>query len=217
MSADAHPVVLTLSCPDRVGIVAAVTRELAEHGALIAEAQHFREPIASRSILRIVFEAGEWKAPDLDTLRRDFSAVAARLAMSWAINDSAERPWVLAAVSKQGHCLSSLLHRRAAGPLPIDIVGVVSNHKAQRRLVDWRELPFHCPPIEPEREAEQEAQLLALFADLKADLLLPARYMQVLSDSACKALTGRVINIHHSFFAEVQEGQPLRPGLMHAA
>jgi formyltetrahydrofolate deformylase len=200
--------ILTLSCPDGVGIVAAVTTELAQHGALITEAQHFREPITSSSILRIVFEAGGAAPLDIERLTRDFTVVAERFRMDWKIHDAAARHRVLVAVSKQGHCLKSLLHRWEVGTLPIHIVGIVSNHETQRRLVEWYGLPFHHLPIEPESKPLQEQRMLRLFRDLNADLLVLARYMQILSGDLCRELAGKAINIHHSFLPGFKGARP---------
>lgn len=208
MNADTRSFILTLSCPDAVGIVAAVTTELAAHDALITEAQHFREPISVQTILRIVFEAGKGTPLDIARLTRDFAAVASRFQMTWKIHDAAERLRVLVAVSKQGHCLNSLLHRWEVGTLPIDIVGVVSNHETQRRLVEWHGLPFHHLPIEPGHKEQQEEKLLGLFSHLKSDLLVLARYMQILTEKACQRLAGRAINIHHSFLPGFKGANP---------
>jgi formyltetrahydrofolate deformylase len=186
-------------CPDAVGIVAAVTTELAQHGALITEAQHFREPAFNKTVLRVVFEASSAAPLDLDVLTRDFAATADRFRMNWSIDLAAVRPRVLIAVSKQGHCLKSILHRWEVGTLPVEIVGVVSNHETQRRLVEWHELPYYHLPIEPGRKEQQEHKLLELFATLNGNLLVLARYMQILTDNACQKLAGRAINIHHSF------------------
>jgi formyltetrahydrofolate deformylase len=200
--------ILTLSCPDAVGIVAAVTHELATHNALITEAQHFRESVSASSILRIVFEAGGSASLDMERLTWDFAHVAERFGMDWRIHGAGERLRVLVAVSKLGHCLNSLLHRWEVGTLPIDIVGVVSNHETQRRLVEWHGLPFHYLPIGPGGKEEQEEQLLALFRDLKGDLLVLARYMQILTDKACRQLARRAINIHHSFLPGFKGAKP---------
>ena len=208
MSAHHRSFILTLSCPDAVGIVAAVTNELAEHGALITEAQHFREPVSSSTVLRIVFETGRAAPLDMERLEDDFRAVANRFGMTWDIHDAAERMRVLVAVSRQGHCLKSLLHRWEVGTLPVDIVGVVSNHETQRRLVEWHGLPFFHLPIEAGRKDEQEEKLLALFARLEADLLVLARYMQILSEKACRELADRAINIHHSFLPGFKGAKP---------
>lgn len=200
--------ILTLSCPDGVGIVAAVTNELAQHGALITEAQHFREPMSNSSVLRIVFESGPGAIVDIDDFERDFVLVAERFRMNWKIRKAALRPRVLVAVSKQGHCLNSLLHRWEVGTLPIEIVGVVSNHETQRRLVEWHGLRFHYLPIEPAGKAAQERQLFDLFRALDADLLVLARYMQILSSELCKELAGKAINIHHSFLPGFKGARP---------
>nr|WP_298718987.1 formyltetrahydrofolate deformylase [uncultured Steroidobacter sp.] len=208
MSTRTPSYILTLSCPDGVGIVAAVTNELAQHGALVTEAQHFREPVSNSTILRIVFETGETAPLDIQKLTRDFEKVAERFRMTWTIQDAAARQRVLVAVSKQGHCLKSLLHRWEVGTLPVDIVGVVSNHETQRRLVEWHGLPFHYLPLQPEGKQAQEQRMLKLFRDLKADLLVLARYMQILSSELCGELAGKAINIHHSFLPGFKGAQP---------
>jgi formyltetrahydrofolate deformylase len=208
MNADNESFIVTLSCPDAVGIVAAVTNELAQHGALITEAQHYREPVSNSTVLRIVVEAGGPAALDMERFTRDFAIVAERFRMTWKIHDGAERLRVLVAVSKQGHCLKSLLHRWETGTLPVDVVGVVSNHETQRRLVEWHGLPFHYLPIEPGWKEQQEEKLLGLFGTSKADLLVLARYMQILTDKACQQLVGRAINIHHSFLPGFKGAQP---------
>ncbi|MBL8266539.1 formyltetrahydrofolate deformylase [Steroidobacter sp.] len=200
--------VLTLSCPDAIGIVAAVTAILAKHGASIIDAQHYREPVASVAVLRIVFEAAGAAAIDTQRLEPDLLAAARQFDMKWAINDASRRLRVLVAVSKQGHCLKSLLHRWEVGTLPVEIVGVVSNHETQRRLVEWHGLPFHHLPIQPGRKQEQEDRLLALFSHLRGELLVLARYMQILSEPACRQLAGCAINIHHSFLPSFKGAQP---------
>jgi formyltetrahydrofolate deformylase len=208
MSASVTKYVLSLACPDSVGIIVAVTKSLGDHGALITEAQHFREPLCNSAVLRIVFEASAGAVLDLDQLTRDFAVVAERFRMAWKIRDAAQRTRVLVAVSKQGHCLKSLLNRWEVGTLPIDIAGVVSNHETQRRLVEWHGLPFHHLPIGPEGKGAQERQLLNLFSELDAELLVLARYMQVLSNEACRELAGRAINIHHSFLPGFKGARP---------
>lgn len=200
--------ILTLSCPDGVGIVAAVTNDLAQHGALVTEAQHFREPVSNSTILRIVFQTGGAAPLDIEKLTRDFEKVAERFRMNWKIRDAETRQKVLVAVSKQGHCLKSLLHRWEVGTLPVDIVGVVSNHETQRRLVEWQGLPFHYLPLQPEGKAAQEQRMLQVFRDAKADFLVLARYMQILSADLCGQLAGKAINIHHSFLPGFKGAQP---------
>lgn len=208
MSTSDRDFILTLSCPDRSGIVAAVTRELAAHDALLTEAQHFREPVSNSTILRIVFRSSSNEALDIARLSANFATVAREFSMNWRIYDVAIRPRVLIAVSKQSHCLKSLLHRWEEGTLPIDVVGVVSNHDTQRRLVEWHGIPFHFLPIEPGRKQQQEERILTLFTDVKVDLLVLARYMQILTEHACRALAGRAINIHHSFLPGFKGAKP---------
>lgn len=200
--------ILTLSCPDTVGIVATVTGELARRGALITEAQHHREPLSNSTVMRIVFEASEAIAANARTFASNFAVVADRFRMKWALHDVARRPRVMVAVSKQGHCLKSLLHRWEVGTLPVDIVGVVSNHEAQRRLVEWHRLPFYYLPIEPGRKEQQEQKLLDLLKQSRVDLFVLARYMQILSNQVCNELAGRAINIHHSFLPGFKGAKP---------
>jgi formyltetrahydrofolate deformylase len=202
--------ILTLMCPDAVGIVAAVTTELAQHDALITEAQHYREPEFNQTVLRVVFEVHHTEPLNVQALMRDFALTADRFRMTWRIDQASVRPRVLIAVSKQAHCLKSILHRWEVGTLPVEIVGVASNHEEQRRLVEWHQLPYYYLPIEPGRKEEQERKLLALFADLRADLLVLARYMQILTDRACQALAGRAINIHHSFLPGFKGANPYK-------
>ena len=200
--ADSRPpgVVLTLSCPDTTGVVAAAAGFLAGENGLITEAQHFDDPFSDTSFMRVVFHdngAGMKALPELD--RAFASSVAERFAMRWQFHD-AQRPCrVLLAVSRHGHCLNSLLHRWSMGALPIDVAGVVSNHQDLRSLAEWHGVPYHYFPVTEGRRAEQEQRLLELFAASGAELLVLARYMQILSAEACRRLEGRAINIHHSF------------------
>ncbi len=198
--------VLTMSCPDTTGIVAAITQFIAAHGGLITETAHYVDGYVVRSFMRTCFEGSA--LPPREAIEAEFATVAARFGMDWELHDADRRCRVLVAVSREGHCLNALLHRWSIGVLPIDLVGVVSNHEAERRLVEWYGVPFHHFPIEPGRKAEQEARLLALFDESRADLLVLARYMQILSDAACGRLRGRCINIHHSFLPGFKGARP---------
>jgi formyltetrahydrofolate deformylase len=198
--------ILTTSCPDTTGIVAAITGFVAERQGLITEAAHFLDDYSQRSLMRTAFRGDT--LPDRDELSRQFQAVADRFQMDWSLHDAATRCRVLVAVSNQGHCLNSLLHRWSIGVLPIDIVGVVSNHDSQRRLTEWYGLPFHHFPIQKDRKPEQESRLLALFEQESSDLFVLARYMQILSDATCRQLAGRCINIHHSFLPGFKGAKP---------
>jgi formyltetrahydrofolate deformylase len=195
-----------MSCPDTTGIVAAITQFIAAHGGLITETAHYVDGYVNRSFMRTCFQGDV--LPAREAIEAEFAAVAARFGMDWELHDADRRCRVLVAVSREGHCLNALLHRWSIGVLPIDLVGVVSNHDAEQRLVEWYGVPFHHFPIEPGRKAEQEGRLLALFDESRADLLVLARYMQILSDAACARLRGRCINIHHSFLPGFKGARP---------
>jgi formyltetrahydrofolate deformylase len=203
---NASSLVLTMSCPDRSGIVAAISGFIADVGGSISETAHFVDRWSERSFMRASF-SGETLASRSE-LAEQFSAIASRFDMDWQLHDAAERCRVLVAVSRQGHVLNNLLHRWSIGTLPIDIVGVVSNHDDMRSLVEWYKLPYHHFAIEKDRKAEQEQRILDLFASTDADLLALARYMQILSPSACKQLAERAINIHHSFLPGFKGARP---------
>ncbi len=198
--------ILSMSCPDSTGIVAAITGFIAERGGLITEAAHFVDDYSERSFMRTTFRGDAFTGRA--ELGRQFGAVAERFGMDWTLHDGSARCRVLVAVSKQGHCLNNLLHRWSIGVLPIDIVGIVSNHDTHRRLAEWHGLPFHHFPLEPGRKPEQEARILDLFESSRSDLLVMARYMQILSDTACGRLQGRCINIHHSFLPGFKGAKP---------
>lgn len=212
--------ILTLSCPDRVGVVATITTFLAERGANILEAQHFRDSVSNRSVMRIVFELASAQMQSLDAIAAGFDDVARQLQGLLELHDAKRQTRVLVAVSKHGHCLNSLLHRWSVGTLPVEIVGVVSNHEAQRRLAEWYGLPFRYLPIKSAgtsrrrgivdagAKAAQELLMLGFFAELQAELLVLARYMQILSSDACRRLAGRAINIHHSFLPSFKGARP---------
>jgi len=188
-------------------VVASVTSYLADRGANVLEAQHFRDELSNRSVMRIVFELTS-AAPSLEAISKGFDDVARRLQITWQLHDVARRTRVLVAVSKQGHCLNSLLHRWSVGSLPIEIVGVVSNHDDQRRLVEWHGLPYRHLPVKPEAKRDQELQILGVFQELNAELLVLARYMQILTSEMCQELAGRAINIHHSFLPGFKGARP---------
>jgi formyltetrahydrofolate deformylase len=199
--------VLRLSCPDRVGVVATVTTHLAGRGANILEAHHFLDPVSSRSVLRIVFEP-DTPALDEAAFGTEFGEAMRPLGIEWTLRSLADRVRVVVAVSKQGHCLMSLLHRWSTGTLPVDIVAVVSNHEDQRRLTEWHALPFHHLPIGPDGKEAQERRLLDVFHAARGELLVLARYMQILTPAACRELKDRAINIHHSFLPGFKGAKP---------
>lgn len=198
--------ILTMSCPDGTGIVAAITNFIAERSGLITETAHFVDAFSDRSFMRTTFR-GE-TLPDVSVLRAEFAAIGERFKMDWQLHVAEHRSKVLIAVSQHGHCLNSLLHRWSIGTLPIDIVGIVSNHDTHTRLAQWYELPFYHYPIQSDGKLGQEARMLDLFDSSGAQLLVLARYMQILSDRACERLQGRCINIHHSFLPGFKGARP---------
>lgn len=199
------PFVLTLSCTDTVGIVAAVSTFLAQRGDFIVESQQFADFESERFFMRIAYRPA---ARDLAGSRDAFRAIAARFAMDWTLTDSGEPMRIVIAVSKFGHCLNDLLHRWRTGTLPVTIAAIVSNHSDMRPLAEWHNLPFHHFPVSAANRAEQEQALLDLVDQSKAELLVLARYMQVLTGDLCTALEGRCINIHHSFLPSFRGAKP---------
>tara|TARA_B100000378_G_scaffold121539_1_gene98099 strand:+ start:276 stop:1151 length:876 start_codon:yes stop_codon:yes gene_type:complete len=201
--------ILTLSCHDTVGIVAAISGQLAEIGGFIVNSQQYADLEAGRFFLRIEFTPhGEAFPASLDELLAGFDPIARRYAMDWELRPSSHRPKLLIAVSKGSHCLNDLLYRWRTGNLPVDIVGVVSNHPDLRDLTEWHGVPYHHLPITPDTKAEQEAALLSLVEESGANYLILARYMQVLSPELVARLSGRCINIHHSFLPSFKGARP---------
>jgi formyltetrahydrofolate deformylase len=197
--------VLTLVCPDRPGIVHAVAGFLVERGGNILESQQFGDLEQDRFFMRVHFACD---APDLAGLRAEFGQVAERFAMVWEMWDAAAPYRTLIMVSRFAHCLNDLLFRWSNGSLLIDIVGVVSNHPDCERLVSSYGLDFHHVPVTADTKPEAEGRLMSLVDSLGVDLVVLARYMQVLSDETCRALSGRAINIHHSFLPSFKGARP---------
>ncbi len=207
--ADARTYILTFTCADRVGIVAGVTGELASAGGFILDSQQYADLGTGRFFMRVVFTGGDEGFPaDAEALRARLAPVAARFALDWSLTPADERPRVLIAVSTTSHCLNDLLHRWSTGALSIDPVGVVSNHDTLGGLAEWHGVPFHHLPVANATRPEQEARLLDLFRDTRADLLVLARYMQVLSSGLVEAIDNRCINIHHSFLPSFKGAKP---------
>lgn len=205
---EADAFVLTLTCADRVGIVARVAGALAGLDGFILDSQQYADLETNRFFMRVVFRAGGPRFPDEAGLRAALAPVAEALELEWSLTRADARPRILIAVSKGSHCLNDLLYRWRSGTLPIEIAGVVSNHPDLADLVHWHGLPWHHLPVSADTRAEQEAAMLALFADARADYLVLARYMQVLSDGFAERLAGRCINIHHSFLPGFKGANP---------
>ena len=198
--------VLTLSCPDRAGIVAAVSNHLAANGGNIIEAQQFGDAETGRFFMRLVFEDAE---RDLDALKQGFEGFAKQFAMQWMLRNRAQRRRVLLLVSKFDHCLADILYRWRIGELPMDIAGVIANHPRETyRHLDLDGIPFHYLPVDRDSRADQEGALAALIEQSQTDLVVLARYMQILSRELVQTLAGRCINIHHSFLPGFKGARP---------
>jgi formyltetrahydrofolate deformylase len=198
--------VLTLSCPDTVGIVYAVSGVLATQGCNIIDSAQFGDPGTNRFFMRVTFAAPAGTVRT--TMEQAFAATAQRFGMELRVNELAAKTRTLVLVSRFGHCLNDLLFRAGSGALAIDIAGVASNHTDFAELAAGHRIPFHHLPVMAATKAEQEAQLLALVDSLGVDLVVLARYMQVLSNDLCRALSGRAINIHHSFLPSFKGAKP---------
>ncbi|WP_231729138.1 MULTISPECIES: formyltetrahydrofolate deformylase [unclassified Sphingopyxis] len=201
-----HRYILTLDCKDQPGIVSCVSGFFFKRGYNIEESAQFRDPFSDRFFLRTVFAGGE--AQVLDDLSAELAEVSAPYDMVCSIRDADKPMKVMIAVSKWGHCLTHLLASWKRGALPIDIVGVVSNHPDMAELAGWYGIPYHYLPVEAGAKREQELQILDLMSAGGAELLVLARYMQILSAEMSEALAGRAINIHHSFLPGFKGARP---------
>ena len=199
--------VLTLSCPDKPGIVYAVSRFLVQHSANILASQQYGESPDGRFFMRVHFSLPPPGQP-LAALERGFSWVAEAFGMDWQLHDRAARARTLIMVSRLGHCLNDLLFRAKTGSLPVDVVGVASNHDDFGELAASYRIPFHHIPVTPATKETAEAQLLEVIGDAGVDLIVLARYMQILSGDVCKRVEGRMINIHHSFLPSFKGAKP---------
>ena len=194
--------VLTIACPDRVGVVYAVTGFLADRDCNILDSQQFGDPETHRFFMRVHFDAPA-------TFRAaEFTVLAIGFDMEWQLHDSARQLPTLVLVSRFGHCLNDLLYRSKLGALPIDIRAVVSNHRDFEQLALSYDRPFHHLPVGDANRDEQEQALADLIRDEGIELVVLARYMQVLSESLCRELSGRIINIHHSFLPSFKGARP---------
>jgi formyltetrahydrofolate deformylase len=199
--------VLTLSCRDAPGIVGAVGTFLAERRCNIIDSAQFGDLDTQRFMMRVLFEALPPETAYADLVGQ-FAGIGARFGMDWQMSDAADKPRVLILVSKFDHCLNDLLYRYKVGWLPMTPVAVVSNHPEASVLAASYAVPFFHLPITPESKAQQEARLLSLIGELGAELVVLARYMQVLSEDLCSRLRGRAINIHHSFLPSFKGARP---------
>ena len=197
--------ILTLSCPDRIGIVHAVTALLIERSGNILEAAQFNDHSTGQFFMRMKFDLPAGKSTRLSD---DVERLAEALQLKWTLHAAERRMRTVVMVSKLGHCLNDLLFRHRSGLIPIDIRAVVSNHRDYADLAASYGLPFVYLPVTPESKPMAEAQLLELVAREEVELVVLARYMQVLSDPLCRALAGKAINIHHSFLPSFKGARP---------
>ncbi|BCW56296.1 MULTISPECIES: formyltetrahydrofolate deformylase [unclassified Arthrobacter] len=199
--------VLTLDCAEGPGIVHAVSGFLLEHGCDIIDNKQFGERSEGHFFMRVHF-VSEGDESTLDTLRKSFAPVADKFGMRWQLERHGSKRRVLIMVSKFGHCLNDLLFRARIGELPVDVVAVVSNHRDHQALVEWHGIPFHHIPVTADTKPDAEARLMELVDGLEVELVVLARYMQVLSDDLTRKLDGRAINIHHSFLPSFKGAKP---------
>lgn len=201
---------LTLSCPDRVGIVAAVSGFVAQHGGFIVEASYHTEHEAQRFFMRQEIRADSLPF-DADEFRRRFAPLAQDFGMAWQLSDSAQNKRLVLLVSKQDHCLDDLLHRWRCGELEVDIPCVISNHEDLRSFVEWHGIPFiHVDMQENDATAKGIAfdRIAALFEQHRGDCMVLARFMQIVPPGLCRRYAGRIINIHHSFLPSFVGARP---------
>lgn len=199
--------VLTLDCPEQKGIVHAVSGFLLEHGCDILDIKQYGERSEGHFFMRVHFSS-EGDASTAERLRAAFPAVGDRFAMNWQLERHGSKRRVLIMVSKFGHCLNDLLFRARIGELPVEVVAVVSNHTDHQTLVEWHGIPFFHVPVTAATKPEAEQRLLDLVEEFDVELVVLARYMQVLSDDLTRRLDGRAINIHHSFLPSFKGAKP---------
>jgi formyltetrahydrofolate deformylase len=205
-----HRYTLTLSCPDRVGIVAAVSGFVAQHGGWIVEASYHTDQETQRFFMRQEIRAGSLPF-DAAELRERFSKLANEFQMAWQVSDSAVKKRVVLLVSRQDHCLNDLLHRWRSGELQVEIPCVISNHQALRGFVEWHGIPFHFVDMSNDNEQAKSAafaEVARLFKADSGDVMVLARFMQIMPPDLCTRYAGRIINIHHSFLPSFAGAKP---------
>jgi formyltetrahydrofolate deformylase len=210
--------ILTLSCPDGPGIVHAVTGFLAQHNLNIVDSQQFGDASSKKFFMRVHFApvsstlSPDSTSPptplDVEELRTSFKETAEKRGMDFELSSVAQKPRVLIMVSKIGHCLNDLLFRQSIGQLKIDVPLIISNHPDFAPLASTYSIPFHHLPVTPTTKAAQEEKILSLVKEHRIDLIVLARYMQVLSPKLCEEMSGKIINIHHSFLPSFKGAKP---------
>lgn len=199
--------ILTVDCAESPGIVHAVSHYLLQHGCYILDIKQFGDQVLKHFFMRVHFVA-DGGTLDHAQLRQDFAPVASTWGMNWRLEPKSRKERILVMVSKFEHCLNDLLFRARNGELPVEIVAVVSNHETHRELVRWHGIPFHHIPVSADSKPAAEAQLLELVDSYRVEVVVLARYMQILSDKLTSVLSGRAINIHHSFLPSFKGAKP---------
>lgn len=205
--ADAPRFILTISCPDVVGVVSAVSTYLTEANCFITESNHFGDPGTNVFFMRTVLEP---RSPGFtrSAFAEKFAPIAEKFAMEWSLHDAGIPPRVLILVSKFDHCLQDLLYRKRTGSLMMEVPAIVSNHVTLAPLAEQARVPFVHLPVTADTKANAEARLFEIIEDTRSEFVVLARYMQVLSNDACRRLPGRVVNIHHSFLPSFKGAKP---------
>jgi formyltetrahydrofolate deformylase len=203
-----RPFVLTATCSSRMGTTAAITGFIAAHRLYIMEMQQFDDVLTRRFFVRVVFCGVAGEPVDLVALKDAFALVANAEQLEWQMHDGAHRARVLIMVSKLDHCLEDLLYRQRIGELNMEIAGIVGNHQTMQPLAGRHSIPFHHLPVTPDTKAQQELRLLELIESTQSELVVLARYMQILSDETARRLAGRAVNIHHSFLPGFKGAKP---------
>ena len=201
-------IILTVACPVRSGIVAAISTFLAEQGCNIHDSSQFSDIGNDRFFMRLSFESEQGRSRE--ALAEGFAATAQSFGMEFAFHDPSEKMKVIIMVSRFGHCLNDLLYRWRIGALPIDIVAVISNHMDYQKVVVNHDIPFHCIKVTKANKPEAEAEQMRIVRETGAELIVLARYMQILSDEMCTEMSGRIINIHHSFLPSFKGANPYK-------
>lgn len=200
--------VLRVSCADQVGIVAAVSGFFAERGFSIVESSQHTEPGSQQFFMRTLLSGEGQSEAAMADIHEAFDTLTKPFGITWSLRATTDKLKTVLAVSKWDHCLKDLLHAWRTGDLPLDVVAVVSNHNDLAPMAEWYGVPFHHLPVTPETKPQQEAQMLKVMEETGSELMLLARYMQILSDDLCRKLEGRAINIHHSFLPGFKGAKP---------
>ena len=200
--------ILTVACASQRGIVAAIAGFLADNGCNITDSAQFDDLETGRFFMRVRFASETGR--DIETLRKTFAPIAETFGMVHAFHNEGRKMKLVVMVSRFGHCLNDLLYRSRIGALPVEIVAVISNHMDYQKVVVNHDIPFHCIRVATENKADAEAAQMRIVEDTGAELVVLARYMQVLSDAVCRKMSGRIINIHHSFLPSFKGANPYK-------